>query len=392
MTIFDCELYRYDAELRYALPRGNVRHRSGVYVRLFSTDRAVHSGAEAGAHGPVEEGSDAGRTTNSGIGCGEIAPLPGFSTETLDEAIEQSLELAGRISGLACDADTHEMFMRDTENLYPSVSCGFELALARLQQDRSAPSCPPWYSSLQRNRVHICALLSGSHGQVADQARECQRLGFRTFKLKVGGCSPEGDIELIHLVRRIIGPDARLRLDANRAWSTEEAAEVLTETACVGIEYVEEPLSDLAGMTELVSVLSSNVGSGVTVPIALDESTDEVLDTVESMEELPWLRALVLKPMIRGGYRRAMRLAGEAVLYGIEPVISSSFESSIGFGGLLAFASSMPGSGLAAGLDTLHYFSAEPETRRVLFSEADIGADSAACRGASAGLVLSRIR
>jgi o-succinylbenzoate synthase len=301
--------------------------------------------------------------------------------ETLGEATGQAIRVAQRISGKTVSADSHQIDRSTTGSLYSSVLCGFELALWKLLNsvevgDKLSPSHDlspnhnaDWWLPRERNKIEVCALLSGSAKESVSQAVIRFEQGFKTFKLKVGNPDVEQDISLIKDIDEVVGPESRIRIDANRAWSWKEAEYVLRSTADIELEYVEEPLGDPEGYRALVDA--------VPVPIALDESTHTVLTRELSSDdfsrdhvskdgnlirETPWLRALILKPMIRGGFRNSMRLARDAYRVGVEPVLSSSFESRTGLAGLVLFAGSLPGTGLAAGLDTLRYFKSESET------------------------------
>jgi len=336
--ISKCELYEFEAPLAIPMPRTNITKRGGVYVRIITTD-----------------GRDA---------YGEISPLPGFSRETLGEAKEQAFRVARQISNLQLSVDVIGTTGPPSGNLFPSVLCGFEGALWKLnkfghgQALNSDNNAATWSMPQMRTQIDVCALLSGSAEEIAAQTRLRLSQGYKTFKLKVGSSDPEQDISVIRNVREAIGGASRLRLDANCSWSREEAEHVLKNTTEIDFEYVEEPLRDPSGYGALAAA--------VPVPIALDESTDIVLKNnrtanPDSVKKLSWLRALILKPMIRRGIRESMRLAGAASRSGIESVVSSSFESRIGFESLLLLAGSLPGAGLAMGLDTLHYFQAESD-------------------------------
>jgi O-succinylbenzoate synthase len=341
MKIVACELYLYDAELRYPMPRKSNLIRSGLYVRML---------ADAGF-----------------VSFGEIAPLEGFSSETLDEAIEQSHRYAPLFTGLPVNADAIRTVFSGGGGgggvAYPSVLCGFELALAAMisgslnpaSVDNRAVAGPVWSTMSRRSRVELCALLSGSYNDVLNQARASVSAGFQTYKLKVGSDDLDRDVALIGELRNVIGPTANVRIDANRAWTVTSAVHVLERTREVGFEYVEEPLQDSKDLPDLLSALS--------VPVALDESTDEVLTRAGAISDVSGLTALILKPMMRRGYQGSFDLAREALGSGVNCVVSSSFESRIGLGGLFTLAAGLPGDGLAAGLDTGHYFSVESESR-----------------------------
>lgn len=89
-------------------------------------------------------------------------------------------------------------------------------------------------------------LAAGSPADVAAQALAWAERGFRTFKLKVG---MEGDVEQVSAAREAVGPEARLRVDANGSWSVEDARARLG--AMGPLELAEEPVRGLDAMAQL---------------------------------------------------------------------------------------------------------------------------------------------
>jgi L-alanine-DL-glutamate epimerase-like enolase superfamily enzyme len=77
--------------------------------------------------------------------------------------------------------------------------------------------------------------------------------GFRTFYLKVGSGDPSLDIERVEAVRAAAGPEARIRVDPNEAWSAAAAIRIITDMEQFGLELVEQPISgrNLAEMAYL---------------------------------------------------------------------------------------------------------------------------------------------
>ena len=138
-------------------------------------------------------------------------------------------------------------------------------------------------------------------------------------------------------------PQVSLRLDANRAWSYDEAlAFVRALPAALPLAYIEEPCRDVADTLQLAQ-------SG-RVPIALDESLLGLND--EGLAQLKGLSAYVIKPTLCGGLSGAARLARAARQSDAEPVVSAAFESGVGIRALVYLANELMTPGLAAGLDT----------------------------------------
>ena len=133
-----------------------------------------------------------------------------------------------------------------------------------------------------------------------------------------------------------------MRLDANRAWSPEEAERFARGTADLGFEYVEEPLADPTRLPFLA------VSHGL--PVALDESLADV--EPEALEDHGYARAVVLKPTLLGGISRTLRFARRASRLGVQPVISSAGETDVGMSALVALAAGVGDRKVPAGVDT----------------------------------------
>jgi L-fuconate dehydratase len=89
------------------------------------------------------------------------------------------------------------------------------------------------------------------------RARDAVDAGFTHLKLKVGG-SLDDDLRRARLVRDAIGPDIRLSLDANQAWSVDEAIAALGVLSTVDPWWIEEPTSpdDLLGHKRIRDALT----------------------------------------------------------------------------------------------------------------------------------------
>jgi O-succinylbenzoate synthase len=314
-------LYRYELPLTEPLAlKGTVlRHREGLLLKLTG---------EGGA-----------------VGWGEASPLPGFSRDGLDEAAEQLRDLATSLMGreLTADALDPEGTLAnelDLLDLSPSARFGFELALWNLYAVSRGRSLPEFVAPYPRTTVPVNALISGQPESALEEASTMRAAGYEAVKLKVGGRAVEEDVELVRALYEVLGGDVSVRLDANRAWSFEEASVFARGTANLRLEYVEEPLADPSRLLSL----ARDYG----VPVALDESL--VGMPPEALQDHGYARAVVLKPTLLGGISPTLRLANRAKELGITPVISSAYETGVGTLALVALAAGM--GEVPAGLDT----------------------------------------
>jgi o-succinylbenzoate synthase len=321
MKLAGFDLYRFSLPLRgpLVLRDTTLHRREGLLLRLSGDD-----------------GSD---------GWGESAPLPGFSEESQDQAIVQLRRLAGSLIGreLADDwTDRNGAFGRELERTAPapSVRFGLELAVWNMWATSSGKSLPELFAGQPRARVPVNGLLAGSWDEVLEEAQRMKNAGYEAVKLKVGARTVAEDARL---VRKLVGEPGNtisLRLDTNRAWDYEQAAEFLH--GAPRFEYLEEPLADPALLPQLVREFG--------VPVALDESLVG-LDP-EVLEEHRYARAVVLKPTLLGGISNTLRMAERALRLGITTVVSSAYESGVGTAALVALAAGIGERPVPAGLDT----------------------------------------
>ena len=161
--------------------------------------------------------------------------------------------------------------------------------------------------------------------------------GCTTAKVKVAqaGQSLSDDVERVAAVRELV---PNVRVDANGAWSVEEAVTALR--ALGSLEYAEQPCATVA---ELAAVRRR-----VDVPIAADESIRKASDPL-LVARAAAADVVVLKVAPLGGVAAALRIAEEC---GLPVVVSSALDTSIGIRAGVALAAALPSLPFACGLAT----------------------------------------
>jgi o-succinylbenzoate synthase len=162
--------------------------------------------------------------------------------------------------------------------------------------------------------------------------------GCTTAKVKVAEGDDMGRVEA---VREALGPDGKIRVDANGIWDTDEAVRSIRSLARFTLEYVEQPVSTLDEMAA--------VRKKVDVPLAADESVRNADDPLR-IAGLEAADIVVLKVQPLGGVQRCLEVA-EAC--GLPVVVSSAVETSIGLASGLALAAALEELPYACGLNTL---------------------------------------
>lgn len=168
--------------------------------------------------------------------------------------------------------------------------------------------------------------------------------GCRTAKVKVAetGQDLATDVDRVAAVRDALGPEGRLRVDANGAWDVESAVLAIArlDRAADGLEYVEQPCRTLEELRE--------VRRRAVAPIAADESIRTAEDPLRAART-DAVDVLVLKVQPLGGVRPALAVAEAA---GLPVVVSSALESSVGLAAGVAFAAALPELPYDCGLGT----------------------------------------
>lgn len=334
MKITRLEIFRYDVPLiqPVSVKGQTMENRGGFLVRISS---------------------DSGST-----GWGEVAPLQGVSRENPKDTQQQALRLKSSLPGVTLPdhwvpVKDDLRFLPQAEGWTPAVRFGIELALWNLWLDDGRAR--PFGGTRESPRVvFLNGLLAGRSEEVLDQAQALVRAGYKAIKLKVGERPLGEDIQLTLRVREIIGEEAGLRLDANRAWSLKEAVRFGKAVNGCGIDYIEEPLADPTGMAEFTAESD--------LPVALDETLLEL--PIEHLDKGGGIKAVVLKATLLGGFHRSLQLALKAQQLGMESVVSSTFETGVGIAGLARLAA-IASKDTPVGLDTYRWLATDVMNPRI---------------------------
>ncbi len=172
--------------------------------------------------------------------------------------------------------------------------------------------------------------------------------GCTTAKVKVAepGQSLADDLDRVAAVRVAMGPDARIRVDANGAWDVETALDALTKLAAYDLEYAEQPCASVEDLADLRRRLAR---SGVDVPIAADESIRKADDPLR-VAALDAADLIVVKVAPLGGVARALEVVAAT---GLPAVVSSALDTSVGIAAGVALAAALPTLDHACGLGTV---------------------------------------
>jgi O-succinylbenzoate synthase len=254
------------------------------------------------------------------IGWGEIAPLPWFGSETLEQALNFCQSIGSCFN---------EELIDEIPDHLPACQFGFESALKNISSQKLILKLdlpPHKYSYLLptgKKALDYFSTLS-KEDQILVGDRENL-----TYKWKIGVESFSKESATFKKLVEQFPQNARLRLDANGGLTLEDAQRWLSLADQVGsIEFIEQPLPP-DQFSELLT-LSQNFKTA----IALDESVSS-LKQLKTCYELGWRGIYVIKAAIMGSPRQLENWCQNKA---IDVVFSSVFETFIGQQAVLALA------------------------------------------------------
>lgn len=176
--------------------------------------------------------------------------------------------------------------------------------------------------------------------------------GCRTVKVKVAeaGQVLADDVARVRAVRAAMGPEGRIRVDANGGWNVDEAEHAAHALAEFDLEYLEQPCATVDELAELRVRLRR-----WDLPIAADESVRKAQDPI-AVARAGAADLIVVKAQPLGGVRRALEIVAEA---GLPAVVSSALDTSIGLSQGAALAAALPELEFDCGLGTASLLAAD---------------------------------
>jgi o-succinylbenzoate synthase len=168
----------------------------------------------------------------------------------------------------------------------------------------------------------------------------------RTVKVKVAesGQGLADDVARVRAVRAFLGPEGRIRVDANGGWNVDEAEHAAHALAEFDLEYLEQPCATVPELIDLRGRLHD-----WQLPIAADESVRKADDPL-AVARAGAADILVLKAQPLGGIAASLRIADAA---GLPVVVSSALETSIGISMGAHLAAALPDLPYDCGLATV---------------------------------------
>ncbi|GAA1136725.1 o-succinylbenzoate synthase [Microbacterium natoriense] len=173
--------------------------------------------------------------------------------------------------------------------------------------------------------------------------------GCRTAKVKVAepGQTLADDVARVRAVREVMGPEGRIRVDANGLWNVDEAEHAVHALNEFDLEYVEQPCATVDELAELRRRVKY-----MGIPVAADESVRKSTDPL-AVARAKAADLLVVKAQPLGGVTHALQIVTAA---GLPVVVSSALDTAIGLSQGAALAAALPRLDFDCGLGTASLF------------------------------------
>lgn len=264
-------------------------------------------------------------TDTGEIGYGEAAPtlvITGESKDSIKSAINNYIGP----SILGMEIDNLELIMEKINSCVlknTSAKAAVDMAIYDLYAKKLKS---PLYKILGGYRNSITTDITISVNNIEEMVQDSIKAvndGFNILKIKVG---KEGnrDIERIAEIRKAVGKDIVLRVDANQGWTSKEAVKIICalEDRDLNIDLIEQPVKywDLEGM--------KYVTQNTYTKILADESVFSPLDAIKIIQERA-ADLINIKLMKTGGIYNALKICEIAEVYGVECMIGCMLESKI---------------------------------------------------------------
>lgn len=265
------------------------------------------------------------------VGWGECALFRGLGSDDRPEYEQVLAEACRQVGILPFD----EVLDRLAE--WTSIRFGFETARQELCGWRDYPS----RFDKGEHPITINGLVwMGDKATMLRRIEEKLDAGFRCVKLKIGAIDFDAELDLLRMVRgRFSRNEIELRVDANGAFSPDEAPHKLDALARYDLHSIEQPIK--AGQWEAMAQLCATTP----IPIALDEElvacrkvtpelTAQMLDTIKP-------QYIILKPSLTGALSGTNQWIKAATERGIGWWITSALESNIGLSAIARYTASL---------------------------------------------------
>lgn len=210
---------------------------------------------------------------------------------------------------------------------YPSIQYGLEQAFLSLQSADRFELFPSSFT--QENKgININGLVwMGDKAFMKSQIQDKLNQGFSCIKMKIGAIDFETELDLLKSIRKEFSKeDIELRVDANGAFTPDNALEKLKRLSEFDLHSIEQPIKQ-GQFNEMARLCEATP-----LAIALDEELIGVFSVTDKQKVLQTIQPqyIILKPSLVGGFKGSKEWIDLATDLGISNWITSALESNVG--------------------------------------------------------------
>lgn len=254
------------------------------------------------------------------VGIGECGLLKGLSIDDRPNYEQKVIEVCNNIQNF-------QKYLDEGLEMFPSIKFGLEMALMDLQRKGKRILFESSFTNGEHS-IDINGLVwMGEFDFMKQQIREKIDSGFSCIKLKIGAIDFEKEVQLIKSIRKeFSASEIEIRVDANGAFSPQEALDKLIKLSAFDLHSIEQPIKQ--GQWEKMAKLCENTP----LPIALDEELIGISELTQKAKLLEIINPqyIILKPSLVGGFKASEEWIQLAEKNNIGWWVTSVLESNIG--------------------------------------------------------------
>ncbi|MDP3469779.1 MAG: dipeptide epimerase [Daejeonella sp.] len=217
MKITHTDIYRFSIPMEpFTIATGTMDFAQNVLVRIY--------------------------TDSEHYGVGECSAFPMIVGETQETCLAMAKDFAGILKGKDPIAITERL--QDLHNftaLNSTIKSAFDMALYDLAAKKQGQPLYRFLGGEKRVIETDITIGIAEPEQMADLAAKYQKQGARILKIKLGK-DPDLDLLRIRAIRKKIGEQIILRIDANQGWNFDDALRCLNSMQELNIEFCEQPM------------------------------------------------------------------------------------------------------------------------------------------------------
>jgi o-succinylbenzoate synthase len=264
---------------------------------------------------------------NGKTGIGETGLFRGLSIDDVPNYEE-------KLNWVCKNIDLGLSFLLDEFCEFPSIQFGLEQAFLSLQSDSKFELFPSEFTK-GRQAIPINGLVwMGDQEFMKAQIEEKLKTSFSCIKMKIGAIDFDTEVKLLKSIRKeFSSKEIELRVDANGAFSPENALEKLKILSELDIHSIEQPIQQ--GQLQEMAFLCENTP----LPIALDEELIGVFSLEEKSRIIETINPqfIILKPSLVGGFRGSKEWIDIIESKNSKWWITSALESNVGLSAIAQF-------------------------------------------------------